>query len=53
VDGPGNTSQTLHFLTEEEVCIYEYLQTLGNKNRLEQEKLPQAYVNQVLYAILR
>ncbi len=52
VNGPRSKLDTLSFLTAEEAHVYKYLKTLDNKNRLEQEKLPQAYVNQVLYSIL-
>jgi hypothetical protein len=52
VNGPVNKSETLSLLTDEEAHVYKYLQTLDKKNRLEQEKLPQAYVNQILYSIL-
>ena len=48
VDGPRNKAENLSLLHEDEKQLYQYLKSLNEKNRLEQEKLPQAYVNQVL-----
>ena len=48
VDGPRNKAENLHLLHDDEKQLYQYLKSLDEKNRLEQEKIPQAYVNQVL-----
>lgn len=48
VDGTRNKSETLTLLTQEENELFRFLKSLDSKNRLEQEKIPQAYVNHQL-----
>ncbi|UZT97529.1 DUF2220 family protein [Chryseobacterium fluminis] len=47
VSGARNKSQNLNLLTKEENDLFQYLKTL-EKNRLEQEKIPQMYVDKCL-----
>jgi len=51
VKGSRNTSQNLTMLTKEEYELFQHLKTMGN-NRLEQEKIPQAYVDGSLKGIM-
>jgi hypothetical protein len=46
VDGPRNKFDRLALLTEHEDQLYRYLKSLDSKNRLEQEKLNQNYVDE-------
>ncbi|MCW5910550.1 MAG: hypothetical protein KIT62_05720 [Cyclobacteriaceae bacterium] len=48
VDGSRNQSAQLNLLTEQEATLYQHLKSLNSKNRLEQEKIPQSYVNSYL-----
>jgi hypothetical protein len=48
VDGSRNTSESLSLLTKEENELFQFLKTLDKKNRLEQEKIPQVYVDECL-----
>ncbi|MBB5437711.1 hypothetical protein HDC92_001385 [Pedobacter sp. AK017] len=48
VEGERNRSENLHFLDREEAELYAYLKTLSGRNRLEQEKILQVYVNQII-----
>lgn len=48
VNGRRAFAETLDLLTPDEACLYRYLKSLESRNRLEQEKLPQAYVDEVL-----
>jgi hypothetical protein len=45
VDGERNKAEKLDLLSEEEEGLYKLLKLKENKNRLEQEKIPQEYVN--------
>jgi hypothetical protein len=46
VDGPRSKSQNLPLLNEEETHLYKHLKTLVVKNRLEQEKISQYYIEE-------
>ncbi|WP_159468848.1 Wadjet anti-phage system protein JetD domain-containing protein [Dyadobacter sp. 3J3] len=48
VDGVRVKSENLNLLTEEENIFFQFLKSLDSKNRLEQEKIPQIYVDNVL-----
>ncbi|MCW3464389.1 Wadjet anti-phage system protein JetD domain-containing protein [Chitinophaga nivalis] len=48
VEGFRNKSERLGSLTEEENEMYQHLKTLHKNNRLEQEKLPQVYIDSYL-----
>lgn len=48
VNGPRSKFEQLALLTEEEKLCYQYLKSLNEGNRLEQEKLPQRYVDEYL-----
>lgn len=48
VNGVHSFAETLDLLTPDEANLYRYLKSLENNNRLEQEKLPQGYVDEVL-----
>lgn len=45
VDGPRSKSENFPFLAEPEIALYRQLKTLDHKNRLEQEKIPQHYID--------
>ncbi|WP_426278789.1 Wadjet anti-phage system protein JetD domain-containing protein [Chryseobacterium sp. S-02] len=47
VSGARNKSQNLNLLSKEENDLFQYLKAL-EKNRLEQEKIPQMYVDRCL-----
>lgn len=47
VSGARNKSQNLNLLTKDENDLFQYLKAL-EKNRLEQEKIPQVYVDRCL-----
>lgn len=51
VDGPHSKAEQLSLLNEQEMSLYQRLKLLDNKNRLEQEKIPQYYAEKVLYAL--
>lgn len=53
VNGQRNKADHLHLLTDEEDKLYKQLKSLEAKNRLEQEKIPQVYVDKVLYSLLK
>ncbi len=44
--GEKNNAATLHNLTDEEATLYQLLKVSKGKNRLEQEKIPQYYVEE-------
>ena len=46
VDGPRSKSENLSFLDEAEAVLYKQLKMLGVKNRLEQEKISQYYIEE-------
>lgn len=46
VDGPRSKSENLSFLDEAETFLYKQLKMLDVKNRLEQEKIPQYYIEE-------
>ncbi len=48
VNGSRNKSENLPLLTNEESDLFQYLKTLDTNNRLEQEKIPQTYVDNCL-----
>lgn len=48
VNGSRNKSETLTLLTQEENELFKFLKNSDNKNRLEQEKIPQKYVDNYL-----
>lgn len=48
VNGSRNKSENLNLLTKDENDIFQYLKTLDNNNRLEQEKIPQVYADECL-----
>jgi len=52
VAGERNKADTLSLLTEYEAELYELLKSRPGSNRLEQEKIPQDYVN-ALFAVLK
>lgn len=47
VDGGRSRAERLDLLTEEEEEMYRELKTMEGENRLEQEKIPQEYVERV------
>ena len=47
VKGERNKAETLHLLNKEEAALYIQLKSI-DKNRLEQEKIPQEYVDNIL-----
>jgi len=51
VRGPHNPSENLSSLTREEADLYQYLKSLDSGNRLEQEKISQAYAEQTLFSL--
>lgn len=51
VSGARNRADSLSTLTEEESEFYKFIKSLSN-NRLEQEKIPQSYVEEILLEIL-
>jgi len=50
VTGERNKAERLDLLNKEEAGLYALLKSI-EKNRLEQEKIPQDYVNAVLSAL--
>lgn len=48
VNGSRNKTEQLSLLTDIENKLFQYLKTLETNNRLEQEKIPQAYVEDCL-----
>lgn len=48
VNGQRNKAERLHLLNENEADLYRFLKSQEGKNRLEQEKIPQGYVNEIL-----
>ncbi|GAA4334848.1 Wadjet anti-phage system protein JetD domain-containing protein [Flaviaesturariibacter amylovorans] len=50
-DGEENRIETLHLLTNDEAELYTLLKTRTSRNRLEQEKIPQWYVDNVFQKI--
>lgn len=46
VKGARNKAENLHLLTEEEAEMYRELKAMDSGNRLEQEKIPQGYVEE-------
>jgi len=48
VKGESSNSQKLDQLTPSEMSLYSILRLLENKNRLEQEKIPQDYANNII-----
>lgn len=52
VDGPHSKWEHLSLLNEQETALYQHLKSLHSKNRLEQEKIPQAYAEKLLYELL-
>lgn len=48
VDGMRSFAEKFDLLTPDEAGLYNHLKSLESGNRLEQEKLPQAYVDEVL-----
>ncbi len=53
VNGQRNKSENLYLLDENEANLYRFLKSQESKNRLEQEKISQAYVNEILYGLLK
>lgn len=53
VNGKDSKSQTISRLTEEETKMYNRLKQLCVMNRLEQEKIPQAYVLSKIGSLLK
>ena len=53
VDGSRNNSVSLNLLTKDENELFQFLKALDKNNRLEQEKIPQAYVDKYLKSYLR
>lgn len=53
VNGSRNKSENLSLLTDNENKLFQYLKTLDTKNRLEQEKIPQVYVDDCLKKIIQ
>lgn len=51
--GSRNTTERLDALTPEEHALYEELRQHPNRNRLEQEKIPQSYAEAVINAHVR
>ncbi len=49
--GSRNKAENLALLSTQEAAVYEHLRALNTMNRLEQEKLPQAYVDEYLKTI--
>ena len=52
VNGPRNNVEFLNMLTYDENALFQHLKSLHEKNRLEQEKLLQLYVDNVLKKVL-
>ena len=52
VMGERNKAEKLHLLNEEEANLYNFLKSVENNNRLEQEKIPQSYVDAALNKLL-
>lgn len=48
VTGPHNKSENLYLLDKEEMFLYQFLKSLENNNRLEQEKISQTYAENAL-----
>lgn len=48
VDGSRNKSESLSLLTNDENDLFQFLKSLNKNNRLEQEKIPQVYVDNCL-----
>jgi hypothetical protein len=48
VDGSRNKSENLSLLTKDENELFQFLKSSDGNNRLEQEKIPQLYVNSCL-----
>lgn len=48
VNGSRNKSENLPLLTDSENRLYQYLKKIDTNNRLEQEKIPQTYVDNCL-----
>ena len=49
VDGPRSKSENLSFLNEAETLLYKHLKMLDVKNRLEQEKISQSYIEEFFF----
>jgi hypothetical protein len=52
VNGQRIKTENLNLLTEDEAILFRHLKSLDQKNRLEQEKIPQKYVNETLFSLL-
>ncbi len=52
VTGQRNKSENLNLLDENEASMYRFLKSQESKNRLEQEKISQAYANGILFELL-
>jgi len=52
VDGQRIKTANLTLLTQDEALLFQHLKSLDQKNRLEQEKIPQKYVNETLFSLL-
>ncbi|UOG49238.1 Wadjet anti-phage system protein JetD domain-containing protein [Leptospira noguchii] len=50
VNGKYSKFSKLDYLTESEKETWEYLRSLGSKNRLEQERIPQEYIEKTLHS---
>lgn len=53
VKGERNKAEKLHLLNKDETALYNFLKLLEDNNRLEQEKIPQYYVDAVLQKLLQ
>lgn len=53
VKGERNKAEKLYFLNKDETALYNFLKLLEENNRLEQEKIPQYYVDAVLQKLLQ
>jgi hypothetical protein len=53
VDGSRNKSEILNLLTKEEFELFRFLKSSDKNNRLEQEKISQAYVDSYLKNIIK
>lgn len=51
VDGKRNKAEQLSLLNSDEASLYDWLRSKENKNRLEQEKITQGYVDMILSKI--
>jgi hypothetical protein len=50
--GERNTAERLSSLNDAEAELYTFIKAQPNKNRLEQEKIPQYYIDQELQKII-